>query len=82
MKDAAGSTYPDELTFKQALNFLQNRGNAFYDGIEANKRFGKCKTHKRIHPYGFWNIIIGNYVGLDTEQEVIDWAKALIPNSI
>ena len=69
------------MTFEQALAFLQRIGNQFLEGEEANKDF-YCTTHKRIHHYGFWNFIVGNYVGLDTEEQIIEWAMKLRPNSI
>ena len=78
-----GDRFPVELTFEQALSFLSRRGNIFYRGVEENEKQGFfCTGHNKTHEFGFWNMMVGNYVGLDSEAEVIEWVKQLIPNSI
>ena len=74
-----GDEFPADLSYEQAVAFLQRRGWLHIQGVEKNPR---CGAHQKSHPIGFEMMGMGIYHGFDTEQEVIDWVKRLIPNSI
>src|SRR5687767_8388276 len=75
-----GRVYPESLTFEQAMSFLITRG--FYELASKDLPKDECSAHKKIHSRGLWGMITGTYVGFDDEQEIIDWVKRMIPNSL
>ena len=78
VKNLAGDQFPADLSYQQAVAFLERRGWRHIKGDE-NPR---CGAHKKIHPIGFEMMGMGIYHGFDTEQEAIDWVKRLIAYSI
>lgn len=79
MTNLGGDQFPDNLTYEQAVAFLERRGWMRMLGENENP---ECTSHNRRHPIGFGHISVGVYNGFDTEREVIEWVARLIPNSL